>query len=310
MARILVTGSEGSLGKPLVKELRKRGHEVWGCDLMHSPDPQYFRCDIAEYRQLEAFFLNPPDFVYNLAGEFGRLNGQEYPEQLWRTNCLGLRTLIDLCIDYKVGLIHASSSEAYGSISSPMCEEDGRDIVPQFHNEYALTKWTNEKQLEIGKARGLKAVALRFFNVYGPGEYYSPYRSVVCQFIYKLLHGETITVYDGSRDFLFVDDWTRTVANVCEREWKEPVYNIGGCESVDIGQLANAILDCGIEGRNLVALAGEEPRNVKNKKPDIALAIRDFDHSPTTSLQEGIRKTLNWMRGTYGVERQVHQSCS
>ena len=50
MAKVLVTGSQGTLGKPLVRELRRRGHEVWGTDLQHQADPQYVRADVAEYR--------------------------------------------------------------------------------------------------------------------------------------------------------------------------------------------------------------------------------------------------------------------
>ena len=77
MGRILVTGSKGTLGDPLVAELRARGHEVWGCDLQHQADQQYFRADVANYRQLERVFEQKYDYVYHLAAEFGRINGEE-----------------------------------------------------------------------------------------------------------------------------------------------------------------------------------------------------------------------------------------
>src|SRR2546426_3167321 len=51
--RILITGGRGTLGRPLVGALENGGHEVWVCDLGHSPSPRYFRCDVGEYRQLE-----------------------------------------------------------------------------------------------------------------------------------------------------------------------------------------------------------------------------------------------------------------
>ena len=79
MAKILVTGSRGTLGRPLVKELEKRGHEVWGCDLQHQADEAYTRADVAEYRQLERVFEQPFDYVYHLAAEFGRIN----PKNTW-----------------------------------------------------------------------------------------------------------------------------------------------------------------------------------------------------------------------------------
>ena len=85
MAKILVTGCRGTLGAPLVAELRRRGHDVWGCDLQHQADEQFIRADIQSYRQLEQMLdrVGDVDFVYHLAAEFGRINGEEYYETLW-----------------------------------------------------------------------------------------------------------------------------------------------------------------------------------------------------------------------------------
>ena len=77
--KILVTGGLGTIGRPLVAELRRRGHEVWLLDLSHHHDPQYFRCDIGSFRQLERIFSAQTfDCVYHLAGEFGRWNGEDW----------------------------------------------------------------------------------------------------------------------------------------------------------------------------------------------------------------------------------------
>ena len=56
MLKILVTGSKGTLGMPLVKELLKRVHEVWQCDLQHQLDDNYIRADVSNYRQIERMF--------------------------------------------------------------------------------------------------------------------------------------------------------------------------------------------------------------------------------------------------------------
>ncbi len=66
--RILVTGSQGCIGRSLVRELRSRGHQVWGCDLYHAATPEYTRCDIRHFRQVERLFgQHEFDYVYNLA---------------------------------------------------------------------------------------------------------------------------------------------------------------------------------------------------------------------------------------------------
>src|SRR5262245_50834826 len=109
--RILVTGSEGVLGRSLVAELRLRGHQVHGVDLHHAGDPRYTRADVANLPQLErAFEASTPTAVYHLAAEFGRLNGELYTDQLWRTAMVGTRNVLELCRDYGSHLIFASSS--------------------------------------------------------------------------------------------------------------------------------------------------------------------------------------------------------
>ena len=109
--RILVTGSKGTLGTPLVKELSRRGHDVWGCDLQHQRDGNYIRADVSNYRQLERVFeANQYDFVYHLAAEFGRINGEEYYDTLWETNVIGTRNILELQKKKGFRLIFASSS--------------------------------------------------------------------------------------------------------------------------------------------------------------------------------------------------------
>ena len=95
--RILVTGGSGVVGTPLVQELRKRGHEVWILDISHHHDPQYIRCDISEFRQLqEALTVTEFDLVYHLAAEFGRFNGEDYYERMWKSNVIGTKNLLKL----------------------------------------------------------------------------------------------------------------------------------------------------------------------------------------------------------------------
>src|ERR1700748_700884 len=88
MAKILVTGCRGTLGAPLVAELRRRGNDVWGCDLQHQAHEQFIRADIQHYRQLDQMLdqVGDVDYVYHLAAEFGRINGEEYYDTLWATN--------------------------------------------------------------------------------------------------------------------------------------------------------------------------------------------------------------------------------
>jgi len=298
--RILVTGSAGFLGTHLVRELRSRGHEITGCDLRHWPGEM--RADIADWGQLSRVFTNvKPEVCFNLAGEFGRRSGDEFAEQLWRTNCLGVRNIEEACLAWDTHLIHASSSEAYGTLAdhgTDLTESLLDNYVPQFHNEYSLTKWCNEKQIQMAQRNhGLKATILRFFNVYGPGEYYSDYRSVVCLFIYRALKGLPITVYSETRrSFLYVDDWVRAVANVLNLS--PDTFNIGSDDLVTMRTLMDMVFS-EIPMKSEIVYRDYETGNVRDKKPDISRARELLDLGNHTSLRVGIRKTVNWMREVY-----------
>jgi dTDP-glucose 4,6-dehydratase len=168
-----------------------------------------------------------------------------------------------------------------------------------------------EQQVFVAaKNEGLKAVVLRFFNAYGPGEYYNDYRSVVCLFCYRLMKNLPITVYENyHRVFMYVDDWAKTVANVAERFDSlpagnrisgVPVYNVGGSEYRSIEELVTVISDQLGGTFSRVTVLPKEKANVTNKKPDISAAIKDLGHDPSTTLEVGVAFTLEWMKKIYG----------
>lgn len=77
--RILVTGGRGFIGTNLVAELRSRGHDVWTCDILHGEDPEHVRTDVYNYAQLDAIFSKRTfEYVYHLAAEYGRWNGEDH----------------------------------------------------------------------------------------------------------------------------------------------------------------------------------------------------------------------------------------
>ena len=304
MSRVLVTGCGGALGTPLVRELRRRGHDVWGCELQHAADEQVIRADVRSYRQLERLFeqIGDFDYVYHLAAEFGRHNGEEYFENLWETNVIGTRNVLELQRRRPFRLIFASSSEIYGDLPHPILSEDiplSRSIVQ--HNDYATTKWVNEVQImNFEKRYGSECLRLRFFNAYGPGEYYHKYRSVVCLFSYRALHNLPYTVYRGyRRDFTYIEDFTPTLANACQSFNAGEVYNIGGSTSVSIEELSGLVLAQLGKSDELVTYLDQDVHNVRSKRPDISRAVRDLGHNPQVSLEEGLARTLEWMRGVY-----------
>lgn len=300
--RVLVTGALGTLGRPLVRELAARGHEVFGCDLRHAgiEEDSFMRADVSDFRQLSrAFAVAQPDVVFHLAAEFGRINGERYYEQVWTTNAIGTRNVLELCGEHGSRLVFASSSEIYGECEADPLTENLSDRIPLWQpNEYALSKWVNEVQIvNFARRHGTDAVRLRFFNAYGPGETYHPYRSVVALFCHRALNGIPWEVYDGySRTFMWVGDFIPTLANAAERGRAGEVYNVGGEDYRSVKELSDLILAETGADRGLVSYKPEDRHNVKSKRPDNTRAQRDLDHNPTVTLEEGVPQTLAWLR--------------
>ena len=303
--RILVTGSKGTLGSRLVSELLNRGHEVLGCDLQHQKDDNYIRADISNYRQIERVFNKSFyfDYVYHLAAEFGRINGEEYYDTLWQANVIGTRNILEIQKKRRFRLIFASSSEIYGDSFHVALHEDlplNQPITQT--NDYAISKWVNEVQImNFEKRFGNECVRLRFFNAYGPGEYYHHYRSVVCLFCYRALFGIPWEVYEGYRRvFMHIDDFIPTLANVCENFKAGEVYNIGGREYRSVKELSDLILGYTKADPRLITYLPKDRHNVLSKKPDIQKAMAELGHCPEIILEQGVPATIEWMKKIYG----------
>jgi len=299
---IFLTGGLGTVGRVLVEELRNRGNKVWLCDLYHYHDPYYLRCDIGQYRQLERIFSEHRfDYVYNLAAEFGRWNGEDFYENLWLTNVAGMKNILRLQEKYGFKLIHFSSSEIYGDYKGIMREDviDKKEIKQL--NDYAMTKWVNEMQiLNSAQMYGTKTVRIRLFNTYGPGEYYSPYRSAICIFIYSALHDLPYTVYLGhKRTSTYVTDTCHTLASITDNFKPGEVYNIGGTQYHDMKYISDLILKYLGKNDALVTYKEAEPFTTKIKRIDVSKAARDFGHNPKVALEKGIPLTIEWMKGIY-----------
>jgi dTDP-glucose 4,6-dehydratase len=304
---ILITGCNGTLGKSLQRELIDRGYDVYGCDLTHGTDDNYMRCDISEYRQLLSV-LNEfrPNYIFNLAAEFGRKNSDEYYEPVWKTNAIGMRNILELQTVYGFRLIHASSSEVYGNTDVDPITEYTKFSHPQ--NDYAMSKVVNEWQIEnyIDKYPS-QVVVPRFFNAYGPGEYYTPCRSVVCLFCYRALHDIRYEVYeDYHRTIMYIDDFIPTLANCIEyfntAEFINGDHiNIGGNEYLSTKDISDEILRQLGKDDSLVNYLPKQEHTTKNKRPDITKAKELLGHNPTVKIEEGISKTLDWMKQVYNA---------
>lgn len=304
MANILVTGGRGFIGTNLTQELRSRGHNVWTCDILQGEDPQYIKADTGVYQQVDSIFRKHKfDFVYHLAAEYGRWNGEDHYENLWRTNVIGTKNMLRLQEQHRFRMIFFSSAEVYGDYNGLMSEDVMERIPIKQMNDYATSKWAGELQcLNHAAMFGIEAVRVRPVGCYGPHEYYSPYRGVIPIFVYSALMGKKFTVYRGhKRIFDYVEDTCRTFANIVDNFIPGEVYNIGSKEEwvINIEELAEIVLKATGASSTLAEYKGEEGFTTKVKVVDYSKSRRDLKHEAKIDIHEGVRRYVAWMRKVY-----------
>ncbi|ODV48840.1 dTDP-glucose 4,6-dehydratase [Methanohalophilus euhalobius] len=307
---ILVTGGAGFIGTNLVNELQSRGHNVLAVDLYNTRRNDYIRADVRNYRQLENVFENNNfDYVYHLAAEYGRWNGEDYYENLWQTNMIGTKNILRLQEKLDFRMIFYSSAEVYGDYNGKMSEDvmTNNPIKDTYQmNDYAITKWAGELMcMNSAKMFGTETVRVRPVNCYGPHEHYTPYRGFIPKFIYHALFNKPYTVYKGHKRIIdFVEDSCNTWANIVDNFIPGEAYNVAGRPEweKDIKTYSDIILDAvGIDD-SIVNYEEAEQFTTKVKTIDCSKAIRDLNHDPKVSPEEGIKKTVEWMKDYYRLE--------
>ena len=267
--------------------------------MLNTSDPESTRCDVSRFRQVEKLFEGHDfDFVYHLAAEYGRWNGEDYYENLWDTNAVGTKNMIRMQERKKFRMIFFSSAEVYGDYEGVMSEDVMEKIPIKQMNDYAMSKWVGELQV-INSANmfGTETIRVRPFNVYGPGEHYTPYRGFVPKFIFGAMNDLPYTVYVNHRRTLeYVGDICRALGNAVENFRAGEVYNLGSENQYGIKEVSDLILrnldktDAKVEYKN------SEGFTTKTKKSDSSRAKRDLKLEMTVPLEDGLRLTIDWFR--------------
>jgi dTDP-glucose 4,6-dehydratase len=172
-------------------------------------------------------------------------------------------------------------------------------------NDYAITKWAGELMcMNSGKMFGTETVRIRPVNCYGPHEHYNPYRGFIPKFIYHALFNKPYTVFKGHKRIIdYVEDTARTFANIVDNFIPGEAYNVGGKQEWerDIKEYSDLILEAVGRNDSLVIYKEAEPFTTKIKTMDFSKSVRDLKHDPKYPPEEGIRRTVEWMRWYYRI---------
>ena len=171
-------------------------------------------------------------------------------------------------------------------------------------NDYAITKWAGELMcLNSAEMFGTEIVRVRPLNCYGPHEHYTPFRGFIPKFIYLSLSEKPYTVFKGHKRIIdYVEDSCVTFANITDNFVPGEVYNIGGKVEweKDIKEISDLIIKATGKDDSQIDYKESEAFTTKIKTVDFSKAVKDLNHNPLVDPEEGIKKTVEWMKSVYG----------
>ncbi|NLG07914.1 MAG: NAD-dependent epimerase [Deinococcales bacterium] len=336
MARFLVTGTAGFIGYHLAERLLARGDEVLGVDNVNDyydvtlkrarlarlegrDGYRFAEVDLADRPALDALFAGfAPQVVVNLAAQAGVRYSLVNPHAYVSSNLVGFMNVLEGCRHHGVEhLVYASSSSVYGAnTTTPFSVHDNVDHPLSL---YAATKKANELMAHTySHLYGLPTTGLRFFTVYGPWG-----RPDMALFLFTkaILEGRPIDVFnhgDMRRDFTYIDDIVEGVVRTADRPaapdpaWSgaapDPgtssapfrVYNIGNNQPVELMRMIE-ILEAALGRKAEKNLLPMQPGDVPATYADVDDLERDVGFRPSTPLDVGIGRFVEWYREYYQV---------
>jgi UDP-glucose 4-epimerase len=193
-------------------------------------------------------------------------------------------------------IVFASSSSVYGDTPTLPKRED---MEPHPQSPYAVSKFTGEQYLRVfSDLYGIKTVALRYFNVFGPRQDpNSEYGAVIPKFISRILNHQSPVIFgDGgqTRDFSYVKDVVQANIRAMESN-AQGVFNVANCQRIDLNELANTIMEMtGIT----VPVLYESPRkgDIHDSLADITRAKAGFNYEPEYTVKTGLKETIEWFQ--------------
>lgn len=315
MIKVLVTGGAGFIGSACAKALMDRGDEVVIIDNFNDYyDPKLkedrikkflkgykfklYRGDIRDCKSLEKIFEKEKiDKVIHLAAMAGVRYAIKYPALYADVNVIGTTNLLNLSAKYKIkNFVYASSSSVYGNNKKyPFSESDNVDtpISP-----YAATKKATELMAHVfSHIYKLPTTGLRFFTVYGP---WGRPDMALFKFTQNIIKGKSIDVYNYgkmSRNFTYIDDIVSGVVTALDADLKCEIMNIGGDREEKLIRYIKVLEDY-LGKKAKKRLLPMQPGDVPKTVADIG-KLRKLGWKPTTGIEEGIKKFVEWYREYY-----------
>jgi len=302
--RVVITGGAGFVGHNVALYLLGRGYDVLVVDGLERASPlgirrlkdvgvDVIRADVGDLLRVPEL-VRGVDFLVHAAAYVSVKESMEKPELYMENNVLSTLAVARVCLRFNVPVIYLSSAAVYGEpLELPIAETHPTNPT----SPYGLSKLFGEQILELYSRYGLRSVALRLFNVYGPGQIDS-YAGVITRFIKNALKGSELVIYgDGgqTRDFIHVRDVAKAVELTMEKQVYGGKFNIASGRPTTINELAKIV---GEVVRERYSIRYEPPRSgdIRHSYADISKARKVLGFEPSITLEKGIKELVDIMR--------------
>ncbi|HOJ61941.1 MAG TPA: SDR family oxidoreductase [bacterium] len=307
MPRTLITGGAGFLGSHLADALLERGHEVICMDnlitgslsniehLIGRKDCLFIYQDVTNYVHVPGKIDN----ILHFASPASPVDYLKLPIQTLKVGSLGTHKALGLAKEKKARFLLASTSEVYGDpLIHPQHESYWGNVNPigprGVYDE--AKRFAEAMTMAYHRYHGIDTRIVRIFNTYGPRMRVHDGR-VVSTFITQALKNEPLTIFgDGNqtRSFCYVSDEVEGIIRLLESDECMPV-NIGNPAEMTVNELSQAVLE--LTGSSSPIVYRELPEDdPKVRQPDITQARQKLGWEPKVSLQEGLRKTIEYFK--------------
>ncbi|MBN1389975.1 MAG: NAD-dependent epimerase [Candidatus Thermoplasmatota archaeon] len=318
MDSILITGTAGFIGFHLAKRYLTEGIEVIGYDNVNDyygtkikedrlailsgiGGHHFIKGDLQDKEKVFSVFRDHGfDKVCHLAAQAGVRYSLTNPHAYIDSNLIGFMNILEACRKFdRDHLVYASSSSVYGGNTNyPFSVEDNVDKPISL---YAATKKSNELMAHVySHLFGIRMTGLRFFTVYGP---YGRPDMALFLFTRAITEGKPINVFNHGRmerDFTYIDDIVDGVMRSIERPFPYEVFNLGNNSPVQLEYFISVIeRELGMKAKkNYMDI---QPGDVPKTYADIDITKEKLGWSPKTSIEEGIRRFIQWYREYYMI---------
>jgi UDP-glucose 4-epimerase len=309
MASCLVLGGAGFIGSHVAQALAQQGHGVKVFDRPHVDRLPLFARDKG-FQVFTGDFLNPQslspalrgtEVVFHLVSTTLPKNSNDNPMYDVETNVLGSLRLIALCREHAVRKVVfiSSGGTVYGVPKSlPIAEDHPTEPI----SSYGIHKLAVEKYLQLAhRLHGLDYCIVRPGNLYGPRQRLDTAQGAVAVFLDRALRGQPIQIWgDGAvvRDYVYVGDAVEAILKAARFEGEPRLFNIGSGIGVSLNELVAEIrklIGLEIKVEHSAARTVDVPVNVL----DCTRARRHLGWKASTPLNEGLRKTCEWLRAAH-----------